>query len=289
LFYEPRQEEPTAAVADRPPLQEPTLEDRFDLGLSSLSIGISDVELTVSEEFEGTKGRFGLQHAFVRETDSSAGAQTREENLKYLVDAQLEVGDSDSDLQYAAFAFTYSADQDTRALKKDGKVRPVRDQFELGKLIASFDDTLGLDYYYELRAVQVGRHWAYRPSTDSPLTFTVALRGSLGWAWAESEDDQYDSMSNMTMGFLPAFTAEHRRLGRLYADYRIVNGFDIGNPTGTYSRLGYVRLGYRLALSRRYALDVFFAKRSFNVSDSEQADLYTKTRLLGIELAFGLQ
>lgn len=274
--------------ADPPRTRPRTLTDRWDLGLRTLGVGYTYVDWGEETKFEGGKGVLDASYAFDRELGEPSGSGRQKETLKGIFDANLEIGESDVGIQYGRVSLTAWAQQVTRPEEEAKKIERVRDQLELGSFIAAWDDTLGLEYYYELRALRVGRWWSYRLSDDSPFTLTGSVLISGGWVWAQSENRAYDSMSNLSTSLNPILYLEHERWGMLYTDYMVGGGFDIGEPHGTYSREALVRGGYRVLLTKRTALDIFFEKRSFHVDDFDQADLYTKTRRYGFELVIDL-
>jgi len=260
--------------------------DNWDLGQNSLTAGIGDVDWTIDPKFHGTKLLLGGRYIFAREA-ATAYKEPDAEILKYRIDLQdFQVGDSETDLEYVVAGFTYWTYQKKQDIKSAGRFNTVRDQLELLQLNASYDDSLGLDYYYELNAGRIGRFWSYRHSEGSPFTITLGLSGSLGWAWANSKDPRYADVSNPTMGIWNVFIFGHERWGQLYIDYRTVSGYTLGEPKSTTSREGNARFGIRRDFSNKLALDFFGEKRSFHYGAFDIPDLYTKARRIALEATY---
>ena len=260
--------------------------DNWDLGQNSLTAGIGDVDWTIDPKFHGTKLLLGGRYIFAREA-ATAYKEPDAEILKYRIDLQdFQVGDSETDLEYVVAGFTYWTYQKKQDIKSSRRFNTVRDQLELLQLNASYDDSLGLDYYYELNAGRIGRFWSYRHSEGSPFTITLGLSGSLGWAWANSKDPRYADVSNPTMGIWNVFIFGHERWGQLYIDYRTVSGYTLGEPKSTTSREGNARFGIRRDFSNKLALDFFGEKRSFHYGAFDIPDLYTKARRIALEATY---
>jgi hypothetical protein len=259
--------------------------DNWDLGQDALVLGIADVDWTVSPTFHGTKLLLGGRYVFRRE-DASAFDRPEADILKYRLDAHLQVGDTSTDLEYAVLGFTYWTYQNKKDFRTAGKFNTVRDQIEIGQLKASFDDNLGVDYYYELNAGRIGRFWAYKGSDNSAFKFTLGLNGSLGWAWANSKDPRYADVSNPTVGLWTVFIFEHVRWGQFYVDSRVVSGYTFGEPKSTTSREANARFGIRRDFANNLALDIFGEKRSFHFAAFDIPDSYNKARRIAVELTY---
>ena len=257
--------------------------DNRDLSENEFRIGVADVGWTVIEQYQGTKLLLDAHLVFDR-VDEPANENKDKERLNYLFDAHLQFGDYQNRLDYLALAYTYRAYQINRNLLSARSLQIVRDQVELAKLIAGYDDTLNIDYYAELQAGRVGRFWSYRPSGRSSFTFTLGLNASLGWAWVESVDQRYAPVSNPVIGLWSMLALEHGSLGQLYVDRRTKNGFNFGIPNQTNSREANLRFGYRKDFSGCVALDIFAEKRSFLFAAFDMRDLYDKTSRYGMEL-----
>jgi len=260
--------------------------DNWDLGQNSLTAGIGDVDWTIDPKFHGTKLLLGGRYIFAREA-ATAYKEPDAEILKYRIDLQdFQVGDSETDLEYVVAGFTYWTYQNKKDFTSAKRFNTVRTQLELLQVNASYDDSLGLDYYYELNAGRVGRFWSYRHSEGSPFTITLGLSGSLGWAWANSKDPRYADVSNPTMGIWNVFIFGHERWGQFYIDYRTVSGYTLGEPKSTTSREGNARFGIRRDFSNKLALDFFGEKRSFHYGAFDIPDLYTKARRIALEATY---
>ena len=260
--------------------------DNWDLGQDSVRLGIGDVDWTIDPVYHGTKLLLGGRYSFSREA-ATAYDQPDAEILKYRVDlAQFQVGDSQTDLEYAVLGFTYWTYQSKNDETKARQFSTERTQLEVLQFNASFDDSLGVDYYYELNAGKLGRFWTYKRSDNSAFRFTVGLSGSLGWAWANSKDPRYADVSNPTMGLWNVFIFEHVRWGQFYIDARVVDGYTFGEPKQTKSREANARFGIRRDFGDNFALDFFGEKRSFHYAAFDIPDLYTKARRIALEATY---
>ena len=262
------------------------LADNRDLGQNSLRIGIADVDWTVSPVFHGTKLLLGGRYVFDQQP-ATAYQQPDAEILKYRLDIdEFQIGDSSTDLEYAVFGFTYWTYQKKNGLTNSGSFRTVRDQLELLQIELSFDDNLGVDYYYELNAGRIGRYWAFKRSDNSPYTITLGLNASLGWAWAGSTNPAYGDVTNPTFGLWNVLIFGHDRWGQFYIDSRVVSGYTFGEPKSTTSREALARFGIRKDFSNNLALDFFGEKRSFHFAAFDIPDLYNKARRIALELTY---
>jgi len=264
----------------------PVQADNWDLSENSLMIGVADVDWTVSPTYQGTKLLLGGRYVFEREPATAYG-QPDAEVLKYRVDlAEFQVGDSATDLEYLVLGFTYWTYQKKKDLMSAKRFNTVRDQLELLQINGGFDDNLGVDYYYELNAGRIGRFWSYRHSDGSPITITLGLNASLGWAWASSVNPSYTDVSNPTMGLWNALILGHDGWGQLYITSRVVSGYTFGEPKSTTSREANARFGIRKDFSNNLALDFFGEKRSFHFAAFDIPDLYTKAKRIALELTY---
>ncbi len=260
--------------------------DNWDLGQNSLTVGIGDVDWTISPDFHGTKLLLGGRYVFKREA-ATAYKEPDAEILKYRIDLQdFQYGDSPTDLEYVVAGFTYWTYQKKKDLASAKSFHTERTQLELLQVNASFDDSLGVDYYYELNAGKIGRFWAYKWSDSSPFKITFGLNGSLGWAWASSIDPRYADVSNPTMGIWNLLIFEHERWGQFYVDSRVISGYTFGEPKSTTSREANARFGIRRDFGDQLALDFFGEKRSFHYAAFDIPDLYTKARRIALELTY---
>jgi hypothetical protein len=258
--------------------------DNWDLTQDSVTLGIADIDWTVDPKYHGTKllvaGRYVISHEDATKYDKDA------ELVKHIVHADLQIGDSDTGLEYGIVDYTFWAYQKKQEFKSSGNFNTVRDQLELGKVMASVDDTLGVDSYIELTAGRVGRFWAYKGSDNSKFKFTFGLNGSLGWAWTEAADPAYGSVSNPTLGLWNVIIFEFDRIGQFYIDSRVVSGYTFGEPKQTLSREANARFGYRKDFANNIALDVFGEKRSFHFAAFDIPDQYNKARRIAVEASY---
>ncbi len=260
--------------------------DNWDIGQNSLAIGVAGIDWTVSPDFHGTKLLLGGRYVIASESATAYG-QPDAEILKYRLDiSDFQVGDSETGLEYAVLGFTYWSYQKKSDIASSKSFNTVRDQLELLQLNAGFDDSLGVDYYYELNAGKIGRFWAYRWSDSSPFKITFGLNASLGWVWASSMDSRYADVSNPTMGIWNVLILEHEQWGQFYVDSRAITGYTFGEPKSTTSREANARFGIRKDLSDNLALDFFGEKRSFHFSAFDIPDLYTKAKRIALELTY---
>lgn len=260
--------------------------DNWDLGQNSVTLGIADIDWTISDVFHGTKLLVGGRYSFSREAATDFN-QPDAEILRYRIDlTEFQVGDSDTDLEYAVLGFTYWTYQKKENETEAGRFRTERTQLELLQVNASFDDSLGVDYYYELNAGKIGRFWQYRGSDNSPFSFTFGLNGSLGWAWASSIDPRYTDVSNPTLGLWNVFIFAHDRWGQFYIDSRVVSGYTFGEPKQTMSREASARFGLRRDFGDKLALDFYGEKRSFHFTGFDIPDTYNKARRIALEATY---
>jgi len=260
--------------------------DNWDLGQNSVTVGVGDVDWTISPTFHGIKLLLGGRYVFDREP-ATKFKEPDAEILKYRIDlTEFQVGDSETDLEYVVLGFTTWTYQKKQDIKSAGRFNTERTQLELLQLNASFDDSLGVDYYYELNAGKIGRFWIYKPNDNSAFRFTFGLNGSLGWAWASSKDPRYADVSNPTMGLWNVFIFEHVRWGQFYIDSRVVSGYTFGEPKSTTSREANARFGVRRDFSDNFALDFFGEKRSFHYAAFDIPDLYIKARRIALEATY---
>jgi hypothetical protein len=107
-----------------------------------------------------------------------------------------------------------------------------------------------------------------------------------GYSWADSVDETYQEVSNLIVGSALRASVAHEGWGDVYLQQRVVNGFTVSSPArgGAVSREARFRFGYTRRMSNCLVMDLFVEKRSFNFSDPQLPDLYTKSRRIGAEL-----
>ena len=202
------------------------------------------------------------------------------------ISAHLQWGEGETALEYAMLSFgslAYQREFDA----PDTSFRPIRDTLEWGVFKGGKDDPLGVDSYAELTIVRAGRTWQYRLSDQSPWQFTLGVNLSTGYAWADSFNDTYRDVSNPIVGSWVKGTVNRQRWGEIYLEQRVSNGFTFSSPArgGSVSREARARFGYLNRLYRCLTIDLFSEKRSFNFSDPDLPDLYTKSKRVGLELS----
>src|SRR5690606_18341549 len=140
--------------------------------------------------------------------------------------------------------------------------------------------------YVELSVARGSRTWAYTPAA-SPWRFTFAVNGSAGFAWAESTEETFREVSNMTIGTWGQGTVSRGRWGTFYVEQRVVNGWTFSSPSagGSVSREARARAGYRNHLRGCLNIELFAEKRSFNFTGPRLLDLYTKSKRVGIAVS----
>lgn len=149
------------------------------------------------------------------------------------------------------------------------------------------DEPLGIESYVELTVARGSRTWAYRRSSSSPWMMTIGLNVSGGYAWSDSANDSFQDVSNPIVGTWVKGTVSRGRWGTIYLEQRVVNGWTFSSPArgGSVSREARARFGYLRELGRCLNLELFAEKRSFNFADPDGANLYTKSKRVGVQLA----
>ncbi len=266
--------------------------DLWDLEESYGGLTIADAHWTVAEQFPGRKlildGRYTLRRRpgaapVVRGCD--CGPTTAPERLIGTLGAQLQWGNGDTDLEYGVLSFTAWASQRDFDAPAEGFV-VLRDTVEWGVLRLSQDEPLGIDSYSELTVARGARTWGYH-APNSPWRFTVGVNVSGGFAWADSTDESFQDVSNLIAGTWVRGTVSRGAWGSIYLEQRVVNGWTFSSPArgGSVSREARARVGYMRSMPRCLNLEVFAEKRSFNFADPDGANLYTKSKRVGVQLA----
>ena len=267
-----------------------TATDSWDLDTNFAGLAIADADWTIDKVFPGTKIIFDGRYSIKRDTlegpteDDCCRPQEPAKRMIAIIDAHLQWGEGETGLEYAIVAVTPWAFQ--RNTPASEGFNPVRDTMEFGVVQGGFDDPLGIDSYAEITIVRAGRTWGFKTRDESPWTFTVGAKVSLGWAWAESIVDVYKDVSNAIAGMYVNLAIEHERFGKLYTDDRVVPGFTLGSPAtnASTSREARIRFGYFNNFYRCMTVDLFVEKRSFNFADPVLPDLYTKSKRSGVEI-----
>ncbi len=265
--------------------------DPWNINENFAGFAIADADWTINKVFPGTKlifdGRYSIRRgpSEPRKRDCECEPPPTPDRMLGTIGAHLQWGEGETGLEYAYFSGTALAYQ--RNFDPVGaKFRPLRDTLEFGNVRGGFDDPLGIDSYAEVNLVRGGRTWGYKLSDQSPWLFTLGIKVSVGYAWADSFDPAYQDVSNPTIGTWVNGTIKRERWGELYIEQGVVNGFTLSSPArgGSVSREAVFRFGYFNQFHRCLTVDLFVDKRSFNFSDPDLVDLYTKSRRTGVEL-----
>lgn len=265
--------------------------DLWNVGESYAAFSMADAHWTVDESFPGRKLIFTGRHTVRRRTgetpvsDGAGESAAIPERLLGTVTAELQWGKGETDLEYGVLGFSAYASQRDFA-PEPGGFRPLRDTVEWGVLRFVEDEPLGMDSYSEVTVARVSRTWGYRRA-DSPWSMTIGLNVSGGFAWADSTNDSFQDVSNPIAGTWIKGTASRRGWGSVYLEQRVVNGWTFSSPDrgGSVSREARARFGYQRGLGGCLDLEVFAEKRSFNFADPRGANLYTKSKRVGVQLA----
>ena len=265
--------------------------DLWSIGEDFAAFSMADAHWTVDESFPGRKLIFEGRYTVRRETadapvsDGAGEPVAIPERLLGTFTTELQWGKGETDLEYGVLRFTaYASQRDFSPAP--GGLQPLRDTLEWGVLRFIEDEPLGMDSYAELTVARVSRTWGYR-RPDSLWSATVGLNVSGGFAWADSHDETFQDVSNPIAGTWIKGTASRRGWGTIYLEQRVVNGWTFSSPDrgGSVSREARARFGYQRGLGSCLNLEVFAEKRSFNFADPRGANLYTKSKRVGIQLA----
>lgn len=290
--------EQTAAGTENPPCSECEtradgmlpLADPWNIAENYLGIAVAAAKWTIDEDFPGTKLIFDGRYTFSRSTGPEPDptcdckGRTAPEKLVGTIDAHLQWGEGETTLEYARLSvagvsYQWDYNPDVASFGR------LRDTLEWGVIQGGRDDPLGVDRYAELTVVRGARAW-YRRFSRLPVYATVGLEMSGGYSWADSVEDTYQEVSNLIVGSALRASVAHEVWGHLYVQQRVVNGFTVSSPArgGAVSREARFRFGYTRRMSGCLVLDLFVEKRSFNFSDPQLPDLYTKSRRIGADL-----
>ena len=254
---------------------------------------IADAQWTIDESFPGTKliveGAYSFDRSSVpipRRSDCDCVPRGSRDRMLGSVWGHLQWGQGETKLEYGVIGFgaiAYQTDYDPA----DERFQPLTDTLEWGVLRFGKDDPLGIDSYSELAVMEMARIWQYRHSESSPWYANVGLNLSLGYAWAESTNETYQEVSNPIVGTWWRGTIGRRAWGEIYLEQRVINGFTASSPArgGSVSREAAARFGYVHRLDNCLEFEIFSEKRSFNFSDPNLTDLYTKSKRTGIALS----
>ncbi|HEX6997471.1 MAG TPA: hypothetical protein VF322_04965 [Gammaproteobacteria bacterium] len=266
--------------------------DYWDIDDDFGALSIADEHWTVDEAFPGRKLILDGRYALRRRTSEPAapacecGApQAPAERMTAVFGAHLQWGSGDTDLEYGVLSFAALAAQRDYDAAADG-FRVQRDTIEWLALRLAQDEPLGIDSYEELTVARAGRTWGYH-AAGSPWRFTIGVNVSGGFAWADSTDESFRDVSNLIAGTWVQASVSRGRWGTVYLEQRVVNGWTFSSPArgGSVSREAVARFAYARDLPRCMSLEVFAEKRSFNFADPDRANLYTKAKRVGVQLA----
>ena len=266
------------------------LADPWNVAEDYLGIAVADAKWTIDEDFPGTKlildGRYTFGRSTGPEPDATCNCKgrTAPEKLVGTLDAHLQWGEGETSLEYARLSIagvSYQWDYEPGA----ASFGRLRDTLEWGVVQGGKDDPLGVRRYAELTVIRGSRAW-YRRFSRLPLYATVGMEMSGGYSWADSVDETYQEVSNLIVGSAFRASVASETWGDLYVQQRVVNGFTLSSPArgGAVSREARFRFGYTRRMSNCLVMDLFVEKRSFNFSDPQLPDLYTKSRRIGAEL-----
>lgn len=271
-------------------------EDPWDISEDFVAGAVADEDWTVDEDFfPGTKlfisGRYSVSRA---ERPSRPPACACEplppaKRLLVTIGGHLQWDADESDIEFGTLSVTtlsFDRELDTT----EARFEPLRDTLEVGVVQIGKDEPLGMESYVEVDAARAARTWvAERP--DSAWRFTVGLTVSGGFAWAESTNEAYEDVSNLTLGTWAKGTVSRDRWGTMYLEQRVVNGWTFSSPAagGPVARSATARFGYVNRLANRcLGFELFAEKRSFNFADPDGPNLYTKARRIGVEVSCSL-
>jgi len=263
------------------------------LETNAVTVGYGHEKNKFDDVFDGSKLLLSGQYVFDKEivetseNDDCCWRMANRERLKWIVDGMFRVGGDGNGLEYTKIGVTpWALTRDPNS-GSGRKLTTTRDQFELGHLRYVVDDALDVKSLAELSIVRVGRLGEYKWSDDSPYTVTLGGAASLGWAWVETNDPLYSTVSNPFAGVFVMASIESERMGRFYIDNRTVNGFSISNPSRGHptARESRVAGGYTRKFSRGcLGIDIYVEKRSFYFDEGGVGDLYNANGTVGVLL-----
>jgi len=254
----------------------------IDLGERRIGGALARADWTIDKAFPGEKLMFEAQHAFRRRAMESPGPSVRDERLSGVLRAELQWGKGETGLErYDVYIAPVIRQRIYRI--EPGSLQPARDFREFGAVRFDSDDPLGLDSYAEISIARLGRAWQKRASSR-PITFTIDLQVSAGWAWARSFDERYANVSNPYTGMWSTLAFEHDKWGQVYMADRLITGTSLGSPKDSMSREARIRLGYVKRIGGCFHFEAFLEKRSFNFSDEVLPSLYTKGKRYGVQV-----
>lgn len=265
--------------------------DTWDIQQNYAAFALADAHWTIDESFPGRKLLLEGNYTFnsrpgkVPQTDCACDAEVTPQRLVGTINAHLQWGDGESQLEYGVLTFSSFGWEWEHPLD-DGEFDVVRDTVEWGVLRVVEDDPLGIESYVELTVARGARIWGYH-SPGSRWSYTVGVSISGGFAWAEAADERYQDVSNLTAGTWVRGTVARAGWGSIYLEQRVVNGWGLSSParSGSISREARARLAYQRDLPRSLSFEFFAEKRSFNFADPDLQNLYAASKRIGVQIA----
>lgn len=263
--------------------------DAWDINENYFGGALGYEDWTVNDEFPGTKlvlnGRYSLHRSEMdREVADCPCNPPPPAPFRMMgtVMATAQWGEHDLERAYLGVS-AYSLQRNFEA--SGGGWRPLRDTLEFGVVTHGMDDPLGIDSSTGIILARVGRTWGWIPR-DKPYLLFAGFGVSAGYAWAESVADEYNDVSNPTLGGWVTLGIARPGWGKVYVEQRAINGFQFSSPSagGSTSREARFRFGLIKKIRGCMTLELFIDKRSFNFSDHRLADLYSKAKRTGAEL-----
>ena len=252
-----------------------------------------EAKMPDEDKYEGGKlvvtGRYILSEEVQPVDEKRLCCDMPSKPLEYrgVLDAAVRLS-ADNGLEYIALGVTPWAKMWDPGVSSDKKWRARRDLLELGVARFVSDDALELDSYLELGLFRAGRVGEYRPSPESNWFINTGAQGSVGWAWAESADNAYSTVSNPYAGLYLDTAWTYGSFGSVYLQGRFVNGFSVSNPSRGHptAREARVRSGYARFFGEQQdlKLDIYWQKRSFYFDEGGLPNLYTWVRTYGAEM-----
>ena len=261
----------------------------------SASVALAtEAKMPDEDEYKGTKlfleGRYLMKSEQLEASErrKCCVLPSRPTEFFGLLDGAVHIGLEGSGLEFISLGLTPWGRLYEPGTESEKDWRATKDILKAGATRYIKDEPLELDHYLEVALGQAGRLIEYRPSAESPHRVMFGVQASAGWAWARSENKAYSSVSNPFAGIYLGLNYNHDEWGEVYIKSRFVNGFSFSNPSRGHptAREAVVSAGYRLALSERMYLHLFWEKRSFYFDEADLPSLYSWVRTYAAELAW---
>lgn len=261
----------------------------------SASVALAtEAKMPDEDEYKGVK--LFLEGRYLMKSEQLEGSERRKccvlpsrpTEFYGLLDGAVHIGLEGSGLEFISLELTPWGRLYEPGTESEKDWRATKDILKVGATRYIKDEPLELDHYLEVALGQAGRLIEYRPSAESPHRVTFGVQATTGWAWAESENQAYSSVSNPFAGIYLGLNYDHDKWGGLYIKGRFVNGFSFSNPSRGHptAREAVVSAGYRLPLSERINVHFFWTKRSFYFDEGDLPQLYSWVRTYAAELAW---